>query len=128
MKLPKGVGTIDNLLKRFNEAKKKWELWRSIHQEAFDFSMPNRETFHLRSPGQRRNRHVFDSTAVLGTEQFASRIQGSVIPPWQQWADLVSGTEIPKEEKDRTDKALETVTEAFFNSLNHSNFCYWQSC
>ncbi len=120
--VPKGLGDVPSLLKRFGEARKLWELWRSLHQEAFDYSAPERETFYLRSPGQRKNRHIFDSTAVLGLGQFASRIQGSLIPSWQQWMDLESGSNVPEDQKKENDAALEEITKDFFSNLNHSNF------
>lgn len=120
--VPKGLGSIEDLIRRFQEAEKLWNLWRSLHQEAFDFAAPNRETFRFHSPGQRKNRQVFDSTAVIGLQQFSNRIQGALLPPWQQWMDLVSGDAIPEEEKDRTDQALEELTNTFFSNLNHSNF------
>lgn len=120
--IPKGFGTAKDLLRRFKSARERRELWRSLHQEAFDFAAPQRETFRFRSPGQRKNRHIFDSTAVDGLEQFASVIQGSMVPSWQPWAELVSGSEIPEEEKDKTNQLLGDATKQFFASLNHSNF------
>lgn len=120
--VPKGLGSVADLVKRFAEARKTWELWRSIHQEAFDFAAPERETFRLRSPGQRKNRHIFDSTAVVGLEQFANRIQGSVVPSWQQWMSLTAGSDIPEGEKKSVNSDLESLTETFFANLNHSNF------
>ena len=84
--------------------------------------MPDRETFRIYNPGQKKNRHVFDSTAVEGVVTFASRIQGGLIPPWSNWMDYSAGTQIPKEEKDEADKALKDVTDIFFNHMNQSNF------
>ena len=121
-KVPNGLGNVANLLKRKSKAKERWELWRSYHQEAFDFAAPERETFRFRSPGQQKNRHIFDSTAVLGLAQFASRIQGSLVPSWQQWMTFTAGDEVPKDERDRVTEALEESTDTFFSHLNHSNF------
>ena len=120
--IPKGLGSMKDLLARFSKAEGRWQLWRSIHQEAFDYAAPERETFRFRSPGQRKNRHIFDSTAVLGLTQFASRIQGSVVPSWQQWMTFAAGDEIPKEEKDKANELLEDSTDIFFSHINHSNF------
>jgi len=120
--IPNGLGSMKDLLARFSKAESRWQLWRSAHQEAFDFSAPERETFRFRSPGQRKNRHIFDSTAVLGLTQFASRIQGSVIPSWQQWMNFAAGDEIPENEKDRVNEQLEESTDIFFSHINHSNF------
>jgi len=120
--IPKGLGTVKDLCKRADKAKETWELWRSLHQEAFDFAAPQRETFRFWSPGQRKNRHIFDSTAVDGLVTFANRIQGSMVPSWMEWMKLESGSDVPKDQKNRVDKALEDATDIFFSNLNHSNF------
>jgi hypothetical protein len=120
--IPKGLGTVKDLIKRAGNAASNWELWRSLHQEAFDFAAPQRETFRFWSPGQRKNRHIFDSTAVDGLVTFANKIQGSVIPSWMEWMKLEAGSDVPKEDKNKVDKLLEKTTTAFFSNLNHSNF------
>jgi len=120
--IPKGLGSMNDLLKRADAARQIWEMWRSILQEAFDYAAPQRETFRLWAPGQSKNRHIFDSTAVDGLVTFANRIQGSLMPSWQQWMELSAGTEIPEEERDEVNKKLEDSTDIFFANLNHSNF------
>lgn len=120
--LPYGLGDIKELLKRLQEAKRKWELWRSLYQEATDFAAPQRSTFHQFSPGQRKNRHIFDSTAVIGLEQFANRIQHSVMPSWRQWMELEAGSNISEKDKKALKKDLQNATTLFFSHLNHSNF------
>lgn len=122
MKVPTGLGSIAKLLKRFGVAEKRYNLWRSLHQEAMDYSMPQRETFTIHSEGQRKNTILFDSTAEEGSKQFASRIQGSLLPSWQQWMDLKAGDDIPEDEEEEANKDLKTSTDTFFTHLNHSNF------
>ena len=120
--VPKGLRSIQALIKRFAKAREEWELFRSLHQEAFDFSAPERQTFTQRSPGQRKNRYIFDDTAVDGLETFASRIESGVTPSWQNFFNYKAGKKIPKAEEDRTNEELEDVTDTFFANLNHSNF------
>ena len=120
--LPKGLGSMKELLNRVKDAKKTWNLWRSMYQEAFDFAAPMRQTFHYYSPGQRKNRHIFDSTAVNGLEQFANRIQHSVLPPWRQWMTFEAGSNVPEKEKKDADTKLQKTTDTFFKYFNHSNF------
>lgn len=120
--IPKGLGTMAQLLKRFDAAATRFNLWRTLHQEAMDFAAPQRETFNIHSPGQVKNRFIYDSTAEEGLEQFSSRLQGSLIPSWQQWMKLVSGDDVPKGEREAADKALVEATDTFFTHLNHSNF------
>jgi len=116
------LGTVEDLIKRFNHARSEYELFRSLHQEAYDFVAPQRETFRFYSPGQEKNRHVFDSTAIMALEQFASRIKGSVMPSWKQWAQLTAGSVVPEQETANVNKALEEGNDLLFDSLNHSNF------
>lgn len=120
--LPKGLGTPEDLLKRQKSATSSYNAWRSLHQEAMDYATPQRETFTQHAEGQRKNRFVYDSTAVEGAEQFSSRIQGSLLPSWQQWANLVAGEEVPKDEQAEVDKSLKGLTDKIFANLNHSNF------
>ncbi len=120
--VPKGLGSIAKLLKRFRATEQRYNLWRSLHQEAMDFSTPQRETFTIHSEGQQKNHFVFDSTAEEGIEQFATRIQGSLMPSWQQWMDLTAGTDVPEGDKDNVNKELKKATDVFFANLNHSNF------
>lgn len=122
MHLPDGLGTVPKILKRFNAASARYQQWRSIHQEAMDYATPQRETFTIHTEGQRKNRFVYDSTAEESIKQFAARIQGSLIPSWQHWMDLIAGDSVPKEEKEAIDKLLKEATDTFFSNLNHSNF------
>lgn len=119
---PKGIGSVAKLLKRFQKAEERYNKWRSLHQEAMDYCTPQRETFTIQAEGQRKNHWVFDSTAEEGIEQFASRIQGSLLPTWQQWMNFASGDDVPEEEKEEVDKQLKEATDTFFSNLNHSNF------
>jgi Bacteriophage head to tail connecting protein. len=109
--LPKGLGGVEAILKRQKAAKESYNAWRSLHQEAMDYATPQRETFTQNSEGQRKNRFVYDSTAIEGSEQFSSRIQGSLVPSWQQWASLVSGEDVPKDEAEQVDKELKRLTD-----------------
>ena len=122
MKIPKGLGSMADLLARFEVAAENRELWLSLHQEALDYSSPSRETFTHKSVGQKRNRHIFDSTAITGLQQFSNRIQGALMPAWQEWIRLVAGDDIPDEDKDDVAEGLEKITKTVFSHLNHSNF------
>lgn len=122
METPKGLGSVTDLIKRFDEAARIRELWRALHQEAFDYAAPNRETFNDHSQGQSKNRQVYDSTAVLGLQQFANRIQGAFMPPWQEYLEFVAGSDIPEADEDKVNEDLEEITSQVFAELNHSNF------
>ena len=120
--LPQGLGSIDAIIKRFGKAKERRELWRSLFQEAYDFSLPQKETFNFHSPGQKKNRHIYDSTATTGVRIYAARIQSAHTPPWRNWMDFVAGTDTPKGDRETLNKKLEDATDIFFNHLNESDY------
>jgi len=120
--LPSDLGGMTAVLKRFSEAKKRRELWRSLLQEAYDFALPQKETFNFHSPGQKKNRHIYDSTAVMGVRTYAARIQSAHTPPWKHWMNFVAGTDTPKADRDNLNKQLEEATDIFFNHLDESDY------
>ena len=120
--LPSELGGMSTVLKRFGKAKERRELWRSLLQEAYDFALPQKETFNFHSPGQKKNRHIYDSTAVMGVRTYAARIQSAHTPPWKHWMNFVAGTDTPKKERDAVNAKLEESTEIFFNHLDESDY------
>lgn len=122
--LPKAAGTPEDIIKRFEVAKKRKEHWRTYLQEGFDYAIPHRETFYTHQRGQERNTHLYDSTAIEGVKEFVSRVQSTVIPPWRQWTKLRPGSLMPEELQDDPElqEQLDNATRTFFTYLNHSNF------
>lgn len=123
-KLPAGTGSVADIIKRCEQAKKRKEHWTNTLQEAYDYAIPNRETFFEHHKGQKRTDHLFDSTAVEAVKEFVSRIQSTVIPPWRNWTRLLPGILIDEELREDKDlrENLDQATDKFFVYLNHSNF------
>lgn len=120
--LPKGLGGPDQIKKRFAAASERRELWRSILKDMYDYCIPNRETFDFHSPGDRKARHIFDSTAPESIQTFVSIMISSLTPEGVEWMKYGAGTDIPDEETKRVDEALEKATKIFFKYLSHSDF------
>jgi len=119
-KIPKELGTIEEIIKRFDAAVARKNPWISHLRECYDMALPQRENFSLYSPGQRKNTEIFDSTAVVGVQKFASRLQATLIPPWRTWSKLVPGSEIDEEEE--AQEFLDESNKVLFDHINHSNF------
>lgn len=109
------------LLKRYNAANARKSLWIDTLQQAYQYSLPQREDFYenLRE-GQKKNQEVYDSTAINGLQKYASRMQATLMPPWRKWAKLSPGQEIPEEDKDNVREKLEDATDVLFTAFNHS--------
>jgi hypothetical protein len=117
---------MDNIAKQYLKKYEKARAYRTsfedLFQECYDYCLPQREGFYYDAPGQRRDDRIFDETAVVGVQEFASRLQSGLVPNFARWADLVAGSEVPDEEQDEVNNSLDEVTEYLFEILANSNF------
>ena len=97
-------------------------MWLPTFEECYEFAVTQRESFYSESIGRRRSDRIFDETAVVGVQEFASRLQSGIVPNYARWADFVAGTEIPKDEQKDVNLELDQVTEYVFEILQNSNF------
>ena len=109
-------------LKSYEKAKALRENWVPLFEECYEYALPQRESFYSESAGQRRDDKIFDETAVVGVQEFASRLQHGIVPNFARWADLIAGSEVPKEDREAVDNDLDEVTEYVFDIIQNSNF------
>jgi len=109
-------------IKRYERAKAKRTNFVDVFEECYEYALPQRESFYYEVSGQRRDDKIFDETAVVGVQEFASRLQSGLVPNFARWADLTAGSETPKEQRDVVNNELEEVTEYIFEIIQNSNF------
>lgn len=109
-------------LQSYDKAKAFRENWVPLFEECYEYALPQRESFYSETAGQRRDDKIFDETAVVGVQEFASRLQHGIVPNFARWADLIAGSEVPPEERDTVDNDLDEVTEYVFDIIQNSNF------
>jgi hypothetical protein len=120
--LPGGL-TAEAIIKRRAKACERKDQWRSTYREAFDFACPQRESFTWRTPGQAKDKHLYEGTLQEATYQASNTMLSLLLPQWQRWAQLTPGDmwgvdEVPQD----VEVGLQKATEMFFGFLNHSNF------
>ena len=113
---------VNQLLARYRKAKGIKDQWIPIFEDCYEYALPQRESFYSESIAKRRSERIFDETAVVGVQEFASRLQSGIVPNYARWADFVSGSEIPKGEQKEINETLDSVTEYVFEILQNSNF------
>ena len=113
---------IKQLLARYEHAKTIKQQWANTYEECYEYALPQRESFYQENQGRRRTDRIFDETAVVGVQEFASRLQSGIVPNYARWADFVAGTEIPKENQKEVNLMLDEVTNYIFEILQNSNF------
>ena len=109
-------------IERYKKAKAFRENWVPLFEECYEYALPQRESFYYEEAGQRRDEKIFDETAVVGVQEFASRLQSGLVPNFARWADFVSGSEVPPDQREAVDNELDEVTEYVFEVLQNSNF------
>ena len=114
--------SVKKILERYKNAEGNKANWISTFEECYEYALPQRESFFSESSGANRHDKIFDETAVVGVQEFASRLQAGIVPNFARWADLVAGQEVDDEEKLDVNKALDDVTEYVFEVLQNSNF------
>ena len=112
----------DIYLKKFEKAKTIRLQFEDLYDEIFEYCLPQRQGFKNYTPGQRRDDRIFDETATVGVQEFASRLQSGLVPNFARWADFVAGSEVPEEESETINKELDKVTEYVFEIIQTSNF------
>ncbi len=122
---PPSYGSTDkatSILKKYKEAENIKDYWKDKFEEAYEYCLPNRESFYDESPGQKRTDKIFDETAVVGVQEFASRLQAGITPTFARWADFQAGSEIPDLQKPQINLELDKITNYVFQVLQNSNF------
>ena len=109
-------------MRRFERARAMRENWVNLFEDCYTYTLPARESFYMETGGTDRTDHIFDETAVVGVQEFASRLQSGLVPTFARWADLKAGQEIPDKERENIDRKLSEVTEYIFEILQNSNF------
>ena len=117
----KSTESVAALMKRYETSKQHRASWESHWKECYEYALPQREVFNDHSKGAKKNTKIYDSTALIATQRFASRIQSTLVPPFKKWAKLSAGTSMPEEYEGKIDKRLEKITDTLFSFINQSN-------
>ena len=66
--------------------------------------------------------HVYNSTPIISTQKFASRLQSNLTPVDQFWLDFVPGVDVPPDVEEAVRLKLQDIQKKFFAVIQHSNF------
>lgn len=106
---------------RYRKALTKRDPWEAGYQDCYDYALPGRTSFFERSAG-RDAPEIFDETAVVAVQEFASRLQAGLVPNYGRFFKLEAGSEVPPEQVDEVNKALEEATGYVQSVIDNSNF------
>ena len=117
-----GENRVAKILKRYRSATQIRDNFKPLFQDVYDYCLPGRIGWDPNPAGVSLTDKIFDETAVVGIQEFASRLQAGLVPNFARWADLKTGVETDPEIKHEVDQHLDAVTDYVFEVINSSNF------
>lgn len=106
--------TVDDLIRRWEQARAARGNWDGIFQEIADRVLPQAADFNARqSDGAKRTDLMYDATAALALQKFTAAIESFATPRNQRWHTLeVNDPALQKNQNVK--RYLEEVTELLF--------------
>jgi hypothetical protein len=91
--------------------------------ECYRYAMPGRARFHeTEGTTTGTSDDIYDETAVVALEDFASVVHSNLTPDHAEWASLSCSLEVPKEDRDEMNRDLEELCTFAFDFIHASNF------
>lgn len=112
----------EDVIIRGNSADQEKQNWVSQYRDAYEFALPMRNLYSTFQPGADKMNRVFNSTQIISTQKFASRLQSNLTPPNQEWLDFIPGSEIDPNNKEQALELLQLAQNKFFAIIENSNF------
>lgn len=114
----------DELIKRFSTLEEHRRNYENTWDQITEFVLPHRGDFMIkRAKGQRRDRRLFDTTAIQSNEFLASTLHGGLTNPSTKWFELKSKKPVLNT-IEPVQQFLEIGTNLIFDIINspESNF------
>ena len=111
---------IENIIKRYNNAKQEKIKWDQLYKDAYDIALPHRNQYRQYSTN--KTDKIFDSTAMICVNNFVSNMQNNLTPSFKKWARLEAGDVINSVYQQDINNKLNLITDIIFTVINASNF------
>jgi len=122
---------IDSLCSRRSKAKSNLDMWRSLLETAYHYTLPDFNPFEnygkggLETPGQQYDSDIYDNTLPIAHKRLADKMLMNMVPQGTQWVQFKPGDEFGDPDSALYEKALvetQKMTDQFFKILDRSNF------
>lgn len=116
----KGLGEI--VCERFGQLKENRMNWEEHWDDVAKYIIPRKDNVYGDLvPGEKTNRHLFDSTAIKENDRLANHLSSLLTNPTVKWFGLTTGdTQLDANEE--VAKWLSESTNAMIQVMNGSNF------
>ncbi len=109
----------EDILKRLDGLKGDRSNWESHWQECADYVLPRKAQITLqRSPGDKRNTEIYDSTAILDNERLSAGLYSYLCPANKRSFEY----QHPRIKSDEVKRWFSEATRIAFEAIQASNF------
>jgi len=112
---------LKKIITGFRACEQERANWIPLWQDCYDYCFPQRLGFYGQSPGQSETDDIYDSSPVTAVDEFASRMQAGLTPPFSKWFEFRAGSEIPEDQKSKVDTELDLISNYIWEVLQSSN-------
>ncbi len=119
------MASIKEIKERLTSAKDERAQVDTYIDTAFRFTIPQRRIYLEAQNKMAPNPEIFDSTAVIGVQRFATKLQSMLVPSVQTWMKLKAGSDYDEEDEgvqSELQLKYDEDTDKFFEEIKHSNF------
>lgn len=119
------MAEIKEIKERLQEARNARAEVDTYLDTAFRYCNPQRRVYLEAQNKMKPNPEIYDSTAVIGVQRFATKLQSMLVPSVQTWMKLKAGTDYEDADEGEASELqlqYDKDTDAFFTELKHSNF------
>jgi len=106
----------------FKRAVARRSQWEDLWEEIYELMLPMQEGFFNQSLAEENMELIYDETAVVSIQRFASRLQSGLIPNFSNWFRLIPGSDIPPNDAIKYQPGLDDITRMILEALRNTNF------
>lgn len=113
---------LPKLIERYERARQRRRAWEPLWQDAYEYALPQRNSFAGGMPNDKRMEKIFDGTALDAVDSLAASLLGNLTPPWTQWFGLKPGPDLTAAETESLSPVLEKAARTLQAHFDRSNF------
>lgn len=117
------MSEIKRIIERKDALRSERGVWESHWQECADFVLPKRDQFTHKTvtKGEKKNLHLFDSTAVRSNISLSAGLHSTLTNPAVRFFDLTTG-DPELDDQDDVRNWLQKTADKMWNVFQNSNF------
>ena len=115
---------VSETLQRFARADQRRRGWDRLLDDAYAYALPHHDAIRDGHAGGRRDREIFDNTAVQAVQWRKARLHGHLFPPFREWMDFAAADDldIDPATTEAFDGYAGEIRRRFHAAIDASNF------